>query len=327
MDALRNREKVQLTPFLEPFLAQVQERYHRLEWVHSDPIEFVLQFKDPWDQEAVALVAAQLAYGNVKQIRRSIQGWLDRIQSVSPSPAYWVREGVWSPDASRVLGDFVHRIHRGSDLLALSRLQSRSWSRWGSLGAHLVSQLSVDAPDFAQALNSVLAQWRDWLREESGGKKPSRSMQHFLAAPEQGSCCKRWCMLLRWMGRRDAVDPGLWMQGSPLLEGLESAQGKALGLRPSQLVMPLDTHVGTISQYLGLTDRKSLNWRAAIEITHRLREFSPEDPVRYDFALARLGILDLCQKKFVRDICEKCMLLGACRLAHRSTVKNRDSSK
>ena len=318
MDAVRKREKVLQTPSLEPFLQKVQARYHRLEWVHSDPIEFVLRFEDPWDQEAVALVSAQLAYGNVKQIRKSIQGWLDRIQAVTPSPASWVREGVWSPQKSRVLDDFVHRIHRGSDLLVLSRLQSKSWAQWGSLGAHLVSNLSSDAQNFAEALNAVLAQWQEWLREESGQKKPSRSVQHFLASPDQGSCCKRWCMLLRWMGRKDEVDPGLWMKGSPLLQHLGVSVSAGKGLQPCQLVMPLDTHVGTISQYLGLTDRKSLNWRAAVEITDRLREVSPEDPVRYDFALARLGILDLCQKKFVKDICGNCMLLSACRLAHRS---------
>ncbi len=126
-------------------------------------------------------------------------------------------------------------------------------------------------------------------------------------------------MLLRWMGRKDGkngVDLGLWMTGSPLLAGLS-------GLKPDQLVLPLDTHVGRISQYLGLTRRKSLNWKAALEITERLREVDPRDPVRYDFALARLGILDLCKNRYVPGVCESCELFGACRLAARGSRRQK----
>jgi endonuclease III len=82
--------------------------------------------------------------------------------------------------------------------------------------------------------------------------------------------------------------------------------------------MPLDTHTGRISQYIGLTRRKSLGWKAACEITDRLRECDAEDPVKYDFALARLGILDLCKRSYRAEICEKCELRPACKFANRS---------
>jgi uncharacterized protein (TIGR02757 family) len=296
---------------LTPFLAAVQERYHRREWLGSDPIEFVLTFSDPWDQEAVALVAAQLAYGNVKQIRRGIGDWLERILRVSRSPAEWVRAGVWSRSGESALEGFVHRLHRGTELLELSRLQSRSWRLWGSLGAHLVSGLRPGDEHFGGALDAVLDQWQRWYREDSGGLPPSRALQHLLSAPAQGSCCKRWCMLLRWMGRHDELDPGLWTAGSPLLSGL----GEPLrGLSAAQLVMPLDTHVGRICRYLGLTRRKTLNWKAALEVTRSLRQVDASDPVRYDFALARLGILDLCRNRYVSGICENCGLFGPCRV-------------
>ena len=110
------------------------------------------------------------------------------------------------------------------------------------------------------------------------------------------------------MGRKDELDPGLWQPGSELLAGLSSSSG----IVPRQLVIPLDTHVGQICQFLGLTRRKSLNWKAAVEITARLRVFDPEDPVRHDFALARLGILDRCRKKFVAEVCGDCDLRPAC---------------
>ncbi|MFN7685302.1 MAG: TIGR02757 family protein [Oligoflexia bacterium] len=293
-----------------PFLEVVYQKYHRRQWLGSDPLEFVLQFQDPWDQEAVALVAAQLAYGNVRQIRRSIQDWLSRI-GAQGSPSSWVREGVWRPGASKVLDSFVHRLHRGADLLALSRFQSLSWRKWGSLGSHLEACLRPGDRDFGAALNQVIMDWKkEWQHcgDWTEGPIISRSLQHLISSPQKGSCCKRWCMLLRWMGRRDDLDPGLWTEGSPLVKGE--------GIKPSQLVIPLDTHVGQICKYMGLTHRKSLNWRAAVEITERLRFFDPSDPVKYDFALARLGILDLCRKKYIPEVCSQCALFGVCQLAN-----------
>jgi uncharacterized protein (TIGR02757 family) len=114
-------------------------------------------------------------------------------------------------------------------------------------------------------------------------------------------------MLLRWMGRSDELDPGLWSK---------SKFGEQ-GLRTDQLVIPLDTHTGRISQALGLTKRRSLGWDAALEVTDKLRACDSDDPVRYDFALARLGILDLCQNAFNMEICGTCPLRQVCQHAQR----------
>ncbi len=301
---------------LRPFLDQLFDAYHRTEHLGSDPLEFVHRFQDPWDQEVVALIAAQLAYGNVRQIRSSVERWLAGMISHSGSPSYFVREGLADLEIRAQMLDFVHRLHTGADLLLLLDLLAESWRRHGSLGAHLCMHLETRAPDFSQALDVVLMEWKNWVREKTGAL-PSRSVAHFLAAPASGSCCKRWCMLLRWMGRKDALDPGLWQPGSRLLKQLPEGSG----LLPRQLVIPLDTHVGQICQFLGLTRRKALNWKAALEITSRLRECDPEDPVRHDFALARLGILDKCRKRFVAEVCGNCELRPGCRHAARSLVR------
>lgn len=149
----------------------------------------------------------------------------------------------------------------------------------------------------------------------------SSSFHFLLTAPQDGSVCKRWCMFLRWMGRKDALDPGLWAEAGGLAR--ENSRSSALAatisrghhLRPEQLILPLDTHTGRISRYLGLTNRKTLHWAAALEITERLRQVDARDPVRFDFALARLGILDLCQKRYQAEICRNCMLKPVCRFA------------
>jgi uncharacterized protein (TIGR02757 family) len=120
-------------------------------------------------------------------------------------------------------------------------------------------------------------------------------------------------MFLRWMGRRDGLDPGLWSEGGALAATLPEGRF----LRPDQLIIPLDTHTGRISQYLELTRRKSLNWLAAVEVTEALKLCDPADPVRYDFAMSRLGILDLCQKRFRMEICRNCELLQVCKFARK----------
>jgi uncharacterized protein (TIGR02757 family) len=113
------------------------------------------------------------------------------------------------------------------------------------------------------------------------------------------------------MGRSDRLDPGLWTESSPLRASFPPGRF----LSSSQLILPLDTHTGRISQYLGLTQRKSVNWLAAVEATETLRKVDERDPTRFDFALSRLGILNLCKKTYRPEICEKCELLPVCKFA------------
>ncbi len=295
---------------LRPFLESTFQEFHRRELLPSDPLEFLHRYSDPWDREVVALISSQFAYGNVRQIRASIERWLLIMHEASGGPARFIREGLRSRESRQRAEGFVHRLQRGADVLALLDLLALSWTRHGSLGAHFCRELTSQDDHLGSALVRLLEDWKDWARP-GPGESISRSLGHFLASPASGSCCKRWCMLLRWMGRSDDLDPGLWMPGSELLVGLRPGSG----LRPRQLILPLDTHVGQISRLLGLTGRKSLDWRAAVEITERLRCIDPEDPIRFDFSLARVGIVSRCRKRFVSEICSTCRLAPACRIA------------
>lgn len=300
---------VQQETHLRDFLNQLQARYHGPQYLSSDPLEFVHHYTDPWDQEVVALVAALLAYGNVKQIRKSVAEALRRMEESAGSPAAFVR----NPEPKAFRG-FVHRFNVGGDIVTLAKLIQESWERHGSVGAHFLSYLHPDDANISAALARFIAEWRSWAR------KPKRSsFQYLLTSPSDGSCCKRWCMFLRWMGRRDDVDPGLWTANSPLAETFPDGRT----LRADQLIIPLDTHTGRISQYLNLTRRKSLNWEAAVEVTENLKSCHSTDPVRYDFAISRLGILDLCQKSFRVEICRNCELLSVCGFAKSAAKKQR----
>jgi uncharacterized protein (TIGR02757 family) len=308
------------------FLNELQVTYHRRDLLSSDPLEFVYGFSDPFDQEAVALIAALLAYGNVKQVRKSVKDVLDRMERLKANPSDLVRRlGNTSdsgyPEFSRrfekEFESFVHRFNRGKDIVLLLRLLAESWRRHGSMGAHFLSY-HQGQPDITEALAALIADWRNWSRELFRVPKKS-SFHYLLTSPADGSCCKRWCMFLRWMGRKDELDPGLWTVTSALQSSFPAGQS----LRADQLILPLDTHTGRISQYLGLTKRKTLDWKAALEITQSLGVCDPADPTRYDFSLSRLGILDVCRRHYREEICTRCQLVTVCHFAKRKAPKSK----
>src|SRR6185436_5581009 len=114
-----------------------------------------------------------------------------------------------------------------------------------------------------------------------------RALRYLLTSPRDKSACKRMNLYLRWMVRRTPPDLGLWTF-----------------VDPAKLVMPLDTHVHRIATFLGLNDRATADWKAARALTDRLARFDPADPVRYNFALCRLGILDLCSRRQKKENCD-----------------------
>lgn len=295
------------------FLDSIFQEFHQSRFLSSDPLEFVHRFQNPWDQEAVALLASVLAYGQVKQIQKSLEVVLSKINQLAKSPHHFVQKmhlSAFQRKSEKVFADFVHRFNCGNDLILLFRLLNKSWSEYGSLGNHFNSFLHREDQTIENALSHLIANWRNWIARES-----TPTFSYLLTSPKDGSCCKRWCMFLRWMGRKDSLDPGLWTEKSPILSQPKSTSSF---LGAHQLIMPLDTHTGRISQYLGFTSRKSLNWRAAMEVTQALKKLDPKDPIRFDFALSRLGILEICQKRYRQEICLKCQLLPVCQFAQHS---------
>ena len=269
------------------FLEGVLQEYHQKDYLSSDPVSFVHQIEDKAEQEILAILCATLAYGNVTQIKKSISDLLNRIYKVDTSLLRIVNrlnDSTVSNQLYAELKGYKHRFNTGDDLWFLMMLLSYSVKKYGSVGAHFLSYLNENDETFEAALNHFI---KDWKTQSNRIGKPSNSFYYLLTAPEDGSCCKRWCMLLRWMGRKDPIDLGLWMSHSD-----------KHGLKPHQLVMPLDTHSGRICKILKLTRKKTLNWKTAIEITRALKKYDVLDPVKYDFAITRVGILKKYPKHF-----------------------------
>ncbi|RLB37021.1 MAG: TIGR02757 family protein [Deltaproteobacteria bacterium] len=248
-----------------------------------DPVDFVHRYEEPRDQEIVGLLASSLAFGNVVAARRSI----DRVlTALGPEPAATV-EGAKPAELRRRLRGFVHRIYRDEHLASVL------WRAGGLLREH--ETLGNAFTQFHQAsggdFREGLARFADALR----GDTTSRSLRHLVSDPRAGSACKRLVLYARWMVRpADGVDLGLWP------------------IAPSELVIPVDTHIHRISRNLGLTHRRTASWATAEEITAALRQFDPEDPVKYDFALCHLGVSRECPSRPDPAKCERCVLQSVC---------------
>jgi uncharacterized protein (TIGR02757 family) len=225
-----------------------------------DPIRYPLHFTQAADQEVMGLVSACLAYGNVKQISRSMD-LLAEVMGNEPASCIQNRSAA---RRAKALPRFQHRWTSREDILVLWESMHRVLNEFGSL--EQCFKLGIETPPRAleQGLNHLVSQL------QSGA---SSAGLRVLSKPENGSACKRMLMYLRWMVRRDAVDPGPWRC-----------------LSPEQLRMPVDTHIYRTAHRYFLTRRKSVNWRTVTEITQWFSTVCPEDPVRYDFALTRLGM-------------------------------------
>lgn len=257
-----------------------------------DPLELVLRYERREDQEVAGLLAAAFAYGRADIVVRNVGGVLDRMGA---SPAAWLLSRAGDRfdrrGAAAAMRGFAHRFHKTPDLVALLERIAFALHRHGSLGGLFRSVYDGTDRDIAPSL----ARFVDALIAGGPDHAPP-SLRYLLTSPADGSACKRMNLFLRWMVRRESPDLGLWRF-----------------VDPSKLVMPLDTHVHRISTFLGLNARKSADWKAARELTDRLARFDAGDPVRYDFAICRLGILDRCSRKRSAEACGVCLLRDVCR--------------
>jgi uncharacterized protein (TIGR02757 family) len=261
------------------------------EYSVSDPIQIVRRFDRPADQEIVGFCAAALAFGRVQSVLNSIEGLLE---VMGASPAAYVRAFEPARDR-RTLDHLVHRWTRGIDLAALLWILRQMLDSHGSIESFFVADMDSGADTIETALDDFSRRACALDRSAVYGRtKRTPGVAYFFARPTSGGACKRLNLFLRWMVRQDRVDLGVWRH-----------------VRPSQLIVPLDTHVIRVGRCLGLTQYASPGWRMAADITRSLRRFDPDDPVRYDFSLCHVGMMNACgYGREQRDT--QCPLRGCC---------------
>jgi uncharacterized protein (TIGR02757 family) len=252
--------------------------------IAPDPLQLVLRYTDSRDQEVAGLLAGAFAYGRADIVVANIGRVLDRMV---PSPyEYLVKFD--RAEAKRRFAGFAHRFHKTPELVDLLARIAGAIREHGTLGELFRICYDDDDPDIGPSLTRFV--------EALIGQRKTKALDYLLTSPANGSACKRMNLFLRWMVRRTPPDLGIWTFADP-----------------AKLVMPVDTHVHRIATFLGLNERKTPDWKTARALTNRLARFDRADPVRYDFAICRLGILDLCSRKRRKANCDVCLLRDVCR--------------
>jgi uncharacterized protein (TIGR02757 family) len=271
------------------------------EHLSPDPLEVVREYADPRDAEVVGFLGAGLAFGSAQGAVTSVRALLARL---SGPPAASAMAWDHVRDRARLAG-WRHRwLGPDEASLALAVL-GRMLREHGSMEAFFAagdpgpSCADPSAPGF-DPIGAALASFAARALALAPPHR-SRHVRFFFAAPAAGGrgggASKRLCLFLRWMCRRDGLDVGL-----------------CTSVDPSRLVVPLDTHVARIARYVGLLRRTSADWKSALAVTAELRQIDPADPVKFDYALCRLGILGTCPKKRQARKCGACPLFDVCLL-------------
>jgi uncharacterized protein (TIGR02757 family) len=257
-----------------------------------DPVGVVRRYTDPLDRELVGLVAAAIAFGNVKTIRKKLEEILARAFAKTSEPLHLQCDDARA--IKRSLAGFRHRVFVGEDIARLMIGARRVQKKHGTLGARFAAQVSRFG--FREGLALLCDEIRDG-GDLHVGKDGRRGPAHLLADPRAGSSVKRLVLWVKWMTRPDdGVDLGQWK-----------------GISTRLLVIPVDVHIHKLSKNLGLTSRKDASWKTAEEITAALARLDPDDPTKYDFALCHMGMLQRCPSRRDPKRCEGCPVMPVCR--------------
>jgi uncharacterized protein (TIGR02757 family) len=261
----------------------------------ADPVSFVHRFASSDDRELVGLVAACVAFGNVKAIRSKLEELLDRL---GPSPSRMAEDR--KALMARLRG-WKHRVFRGEDIARLLYGARAVQRADGSLGARFERELAMHrqsgAASIHEAMRLALGTWAVAIRTAGGlaSTAKRRGPSHLLPDARAGSGSKRLFLFLRWMVRpADGIDLGLWK------------------LDAAWLLVPVDVHIHKLSRNLGFTSRTSLSFRTTEDITRALARLDPSDPAGYDFSLCHLGMLQHCPSRREPRRCEGCGVKPVC---------------
>jgi uncharacterized protein (TIGR02757 family) len=235
--------------------------YNTPAFITSDPISIPHRFSKRQDIEIAGFFAAILAWGNRTTI---INNCARLMHWMGNAPHDFILDH--KPEDLRPMLGFAHRTFNATDLLYFIETLQRHYQNNNSLEDAFVLDDKIQEP----TIGSALVHFHNYF---FSGEHTDRTRKH-ISTPARGSACKRLCMYLRWMVRRDSsgVDFGIWKK-----------------ISPAQLVCPLDVHVARVSYRLGLTTRPNADWRSALELTTTLRRWRPDDPAVYDYALFGLG--------------------------------------
>ena len=247
---------------LKEFLDKIVLKENNEEFISNDPVQFPRRFKKIQDIEITGFIISLISWGKRSMILRNAEKIL---QIMGDSPYEYILKGEF-PEPEKTA---VHRTMNMEDFVFICNGLRKLYTEHESM-----EELFVDKDMF-----DGIQDLRDLIIEANNcsGHRAERQ----LSSPSKGSACKRIHMFLRWMVRNDGiVDIGIWKR-----------------IPTSALYIPLDTHVINISRHLGILTRKQNDRKSVEELTHILRTYCPEDPIKYDYALFGLGVSGYLNEK------------------------------
>lgn len=251
---------------LKDFFDRKVNEYNQPSFIKDDPISVPHQFSKKQDIEIAAFFASIFAWGNRITI---IQKSNELMRLMDGSPHDFVLNHS-EKHLKKLLG-FKHRTFNSTDLLYFIHFLQFHYKQHDSLEGAFIPNLKENKRPLMEESLNFFSQYFFSLEES-----PPRTRKH-IASPAKKSTCKRLNMFLRWMVRSDdrGVDFGIWKE-----------------FHPSQLICPVDLHVARVAKRFGLISRKQTDWTAALDLTDHLRKLDEQDPVKYDFALFGLGVIE-----------------------------------
>lgn len=236
-------------------LDELVTKYETVDFIKDDPVQFVHRFSGKKDVEIAGFIASLLAYGSRQQFIKKLNLLFEIAQN---EPLNFVQN--FEPE---IIGDFNYRFGKPNDFVEIFSILKELYNSSDGLEelfAHGFSQ--------GKMFETVVDYF--YSRVGEGAKQGFYQM---IPNPHKGGAMKRMCMFLRWMVRKSAVDVGIWKF-----------------MKPADLYIPLDVHVGRVSRQMGLLTRKANDFKAVVELTQNLKELCPEDPIKYDFAMFGYGV-------------------------------------
>jgi len=249
--------------FLIELLEEKADQYNRPSFIDGDPVSIPHMFSRPENIEISGLLAASIAWGQRTTITRNAR---ELVRRMDGDPFDFLMN--FREEDLQVFRGFKHRTFNEADCMYFMRSLHHIYTNSGGL-----RDLFRTAYQDSGSIRSTLVRFREIF---FALPHPARTRKH-VADPESGSAAKRLNMFLRWMVRKDerGVDFGIWDF-----------------ISPADLLLPLDVHTGNVTRKLGLLKRLQNDWKAVEEVTAKLREIDPADPVRFDFALFGMGMFE-----------------------------------
>ena len=242
-------------------LDNLAEKYENVDFIKNDPVQFIHRYNNKQDIELAGFITSLFAYGNRKMFISKLYDLFNRMDN---DVANYIKNGEFSN-----LKGFEYRFSKDYDIIPMFNILNSLYNNSNGLEELFKYSFKTDRGNkYDEFLDKVVDYFYARAPREAG-----QGFYHLIPNPKKGGVMKRMNMFLRWMIRKTSVDKGIWSF-----------------MMPKDLYIPLDVHVARQSREMGLLTRKSNDYQAVRELTFKLKEFCPQDPIKYDFAMFAFGV-------------------------------------